>query len=363
MLDAATIDLAYRLFLNRAPGPAEIAVMQQNAGSLADLRLVFMGAPEFLEAIPRLPAPAAAAAPVAAPPPRRPGSPLDHYFCEFNAAAVMEAFARKGQIASPGLVTNFLGTRISPQVYPALLDPMAGTVEPQPDPGNWHADIAEWAAALRSVDVARGSYRIIELGCGWGCWITNMGVAARSRGLTVDLIGIEGDRNHLDNARETLALNGFAPSEYRLYHGVAGPRPGKAIFPDPEAGNAHWGGEPEFYPLPARLAEAERTPGLQVLDCRTLDDMAAGGIIDLLHIDIQGGETAYVAGNADAMKRLVRRVLVGTHSRAIEGELFAHFLDRGWLLEMERPAIAPPQGGRPITRIDGVQLWRNPALG
>lgn len=358
MLEAATIDLAYRLFLNRAAGPAEVTAVQQNVATLGDLRQMFLGAQEFQDAIPRLAPPASAVAP-----PARPDSPLDHYFCEFSATAVMDAFSRQNQAATPGLVTNFLGTRISPKVYPSLLDSLAGTVEPRPDPGNWHADIAEWAAALRSVDLARGSYRIVELGCGWGCWITNMGVAARSRGLRVDLIGIEGDHNHLENAAETLALNGFAPSEYRLYHGVAGPRPGKAIFPNPEAGDAHWGGEPEFYPTPARLAEAERLPFLQVLDCYTLDDLGAGGVIDLLHIDIQGGETAYVAGNADALTRLVRRVLVGTHSRAIEGELFAHFLSRGWLLEMERPAIAPPQGGRPITRIDGVQLWRNPALG
>jgi len=357
VLEAGTIDLAYRLFLNRTPGPAEVALMQAGVATVADLRQVFLGAPEFLDSIPRaqtVPVPAA---------PRRPDSPLNHYFCEFDAAAVLDGFARQGQLAVPGLVTNFLGTLISPRVYPALLDPMAGTVEPLPDPGNWHADIAEWAAALRSVELAQGSYRIVELGCGWGCWISNMGVAARSRGLKVDLIGIEGDRNHLDNARETLALNGFEPADYRLFHGVAGPRPGRAIFPDPEAGDAHWGGEPEFCPTPARLDEASRMPGLQVLDCHTLDNLVAGGVIDLLHIDIQGGETAYVAGNAEAMARLVRRVLIGTHSRAIEGALFVHFQGKGWLLEMERPAIAPPQGGQPVTRIDGVQLWRNPALG
>lgn len=354
MLEAATIDLAYRLFLNRAPGPDEVALMQANVASLSDLRKVFLGAPEFLDSVPRPQAPVQR-------PARRPDSPLDHYFCEFDAQAVLDSFERREQAAAPGLVTNFLGTRISPRVYPSLLDPMAGTVEPRPDPGNWHADIAEWAAALRSVELAQGSYRIVELGCGWGCWIANMGVAARSRGLRVELIGIEGDRHHLENARETLVLNGFAPADYRLVHGVAGPRPGRAIFPDPDAGNAHWGGEPEFYPSAARLAEADATPGLQVLDCHTLDDLGAGGAIDLLHIDIQGGETAYVTGNAEAMARRVRRVLIGTHSRVIEGELFAHFRDQGWLLEMERPAIAPPRAGQPVTLIDGVQLWRHPA--
>ena len=364
MLDPSTVDLAYRLFLNRAPVGDEVARMQAHVDSIPALRAVFLGAPEFRAALPASASarPATAPAPARPAPGTRPPSPLDHYFCEFDAPALLAEFARPDATAAEGLVTNFLGTRITPQIYPDLLAARAGTLEPLPDPGNWHADIAEWAAALRSVALARGSYRIVELGCGWGCWITNMGVAARSRGLQLDLIGIEGDRNHLAHARDTLALNGFAETEYRLVHGVAGPRAGEAIFPDPAAGEAHWGGAPEFYPDPARLAEARATPGLQVLECHTLDDLAGGGPIDLLHIDIQGGEAEYVAGNAEAMARRVRRVLIGTHGRAIEGALFAHFEAQGWLLEMERPAIAPPLGGRAEIRIDGVQMWCNPAL-
>ncbi len=357
MLDANTIDLAYRLFLNRAPEAAEVTHMQAHISTLDELRATFLGAAEFLEAVP-----SARQAAEKAQKSARPSSPLDHYFCEFDARALIASFLQKDAAPAPGLVTNFLGTRVAPRVYPALLNRLAGTVEPAPDPGNWHADIAEWAAALRSVALAQTQYRIVELGCGWGCWITNMGVAARSRGLAVELIGIEGDHNHLANARETLMINGFSPNEYRLVHGVAGPRAGKAIFPDPDAGEAHWGGEPEFYPDPARLEQAQATRGLQVLDCHTLDELGAGGMIDLLHIDIQGGETSYVAGNAEAMSRLVKRVLIGTHSREIEGALFAHFLAQGWLLEMERPAVAPPRAGRPHIQVDGVQLWRNPAL-
>jgi hypothetical protein len=293
---------------------------------------------------------------------------LWHYYCEFDAEGLLAEFHDTAQLAEPGIIRNFLGTRIEPLVYPPLLTDKTGTVEGLPAPGNWHADIAEWAAALYSVAQAqaagRGVYRIVELGCGWGCWISNMGVAARRVGLKVDLAGVEGDRNHLVNARRVMELNGFAPSDYRLLHGIAGPRPGKAIFPDPSAGNAHWGGEPEFYPQAARLAEATAMAGkgVQVLDVMTLDALGGGGIIDLLHIDIQGAEADYVAGNADAMAKSVRRVLIGTHSRAIEGRLMTHFETAGWRLEMERPAIAPLVGGAPQIRIDGVQMWANPKL-
>ncbi len=291
---------------------------------------------------------------------------LFDYFCEFDAEALLASFQQPDQAAEPGIIRNFLGTRITPAVYPSVLTAMAGTVEPVPHPGNWHADIAEWAAALRTVALAQAHgqtvYRIVELGCGWGCWLTNMGVAARARGLAVDLIGIEGDRYHLQSARDVLQLNGFAPDQFALHHGVAGPKSGKAIFPVHAVEGANWGAEPVFYPPEQTLRAAEKDPRVQVLDCFPLDQLSQGQPIDLLHIDIQGAEYDYVHGNAQAMARHVRRVLIGTHSRILEGQLCAHFLSLGWQMEMERPVIAPLVHGKPETRIDGVQMWANPGL-
>jgi hypothetical protein len=286
-------------------------------------------------------------------------SALNGYFCEFNALRLLDQFHQPGLAPEPGVLINFLSTRVPVEVSPEILAPRAGKLEGKPNPGNWHADIAEWAAALRSVVMARDSYRIVELGCGWGCWITNMGVAARLRGLDVDLIGIEGDSSHLDNARRTLELNGFAEgNDFRLYHGIAGPQPGKAAFPR-EAGES-WGGRADFYPDPEALAAYEVDDAWQVLDCLTLQQLSEGKPIDLLHIDIQGAEHDYVLGNFDAIEAYVKRVLIGTHGRTIEGDLMRHFLQAGWTLEMERPAIVPIRDGVPRTRIDGVQMWANP---
>lgn len=285
---------------------------------------------------------------------------LYHYSCEYDAWAVIKRFAEADLEPTPDTLTNFMGVKVPVKVYPPLLEPLAGTVEAIPDPGNWHADIAEWAAALLSVVRAEKRYRIVELGCGWGCWLVNMGVAARKLGLEVDLIGIEGDRAHLENAREVLTLNGFAEESFRLVHGIAGPKPGKALFPDPEAGTAAWGGEAIFYPDAATLRRAQRDPGVQVLDCHTLSDLSDGGDIDLVHVDIQGAEVDFVTGNMADLDKYVHRVLIGTHGRGIEGRLTDHFLAAGWLMEMDRPVIAPLHAGRPRLGIDGVQLWRNP---
>ena len=93
---------------------------------------------------------------------------LYHYTCEYDAWGVLGRFADPQASATPDTVTNFMGVHVPVKVYPPMLTPLAGTVEPIPDPGNWHADIAEWAAALLSVVRAKDNYRIVELGCGWG---------------------------------------------------------------------------------------------------------------------------------------------------------------------------------------------------
>ncbi len=294
---------------------------------------------------------------------RPPHEALYHYRCEFDAFGLMHRFARRDVAAHPDHVTNFLGVRIPTVVHPPVLDRLKGRVEPVPDPGNWHADIAEWGAALRSVEQTRGdTYRIVELGCGWGCWLVNMGSAARDRGLKVDLIGVEGDAHHLENARAVLELNGFGAQQFTLHHGIAAPRPGKAIFPRHDRGASDWGGQAIFDPDAPTLARAARDPAVQVLDCFTLARLSGDRAIDLLHIDIQGAELDFVRGNMASLTRLVRRVLIGTHSRFIEGSLMEHFLAAGWRLEMDRPVIYRVSGGRPVLDIDGVQMWANPAL-
>jgi len=55
----------------------------------------------------------------------------------------------------------------------------------------------------------------------------------------------------------------------------------------------------------------------------------------------------------------VRYIVVGTHSRYIEGTLEKLFLNNGWLLEVDRPAISSLENGVQTLRVDGVQGWRN----
>ena len=258
-------------------------------------------------------------------------------------------------------LVNFLDVAIPVKTMPHLRD-RGGQLDDVPIPDNLHADMAEWAAALRPVDLAEGTFTMLELGCGWGCWMNNTGVAARARGLALRLTGVEGDEKHLALAREVLAVNGISPGEYKLIRGIAASGSGHALFPTGRETDATWGSEPIFGASDVDSARAAATGNYERLPMVPLADALGGHArVDLVHMDIQGGEADLVDGSIDLLTERVGYLVIGTHSRAIEGRLFATLLAAGWKLEVERPAnFLAVIGGKPDTTVDGVQGWRNP---
>ena len=289
------------------------------------------------------------------------GSPFFHYTSCFDALAIIRWYARHDLSPSPDHVTNFLGVKVAPDVCPTILADLKGTVEDIPIPANWHADIAEWAATLRAVDFSNHTFRIIELGCGWGCWLNNTGAAARSKGLKVELIGVEGDPGHAAFARRSMADNGFSDNEYRIVNGVAAATKGMALFPVEEAG-ATWSSAPILNATREQIREAANTGRYHAMEMFSLSEIATGKPVDLLHIDIQGGEADFIDATLDELNVLVRYLVVGTHSRQIEGRIIQALSDAGWAIEMERAAIFSIDDGELRIVVDGVQGWRNPAL-
>ncbi|HEY4254598.1 MAG TPA: hypothetical protein VGM87_25570 [Roseomonas sp.] len=290
------------------------------------------------------------------------GNVFFHYHSPFDLEALLRRHALPHPEARPGYLVNFLGAAIDPKFLPEVLRDRAGSVEGPPIPSNWHSDIAEWGAVLRAVDLARGSFTVIELGCGWGCWLVNSGVAARRAGLDVALIGVEGDEGHLGFAREAGAGNGFAPEQLALHRGVAAAAAGIALFPRQDQAGHHWGLEPVFGATEAQREQATRAGTHDALPMIPLADLAAPyPRIDLLHVDIQGGEAALIAGSLATLAAKVAYLVIGTHSRPIEGRIMDTLMDAGWVLEVERPALLTLDLS-PTVRVDGVQGWRNPAL-
>lgn len=290
-------------------------------------------------------------------------SPFWHYASSFDPIAVIRRHARQGLTPLEGHVTNYLGVRVNTKFFPGLLDQRAGEVEPVPLPGNWHADIAEWGTVLRAVELSAQTFTMIELGCGWGCWMNNSGVAAKQLKRKVHVIGVEGDDGHIKFAQESLATNRFSAEEFTLHRGIAAATSGIALFPRQGISGASWGLEPVFNATPEQHATAIFNGSHDVLPMVPLSKIAAHHAkIDLLHLDIQGGEADFVKGCIDMLNEKIGYLFIGTHSKQIEGSLYDTLLKAGWILEMERPAIFRIHEGKPVITIDGVQGWRNPMV-
>jgi FkbM family methyltransferase len=340
--DVQNVIAAYETMLGRPPESDDVVATYTRIGIAETLRRI-ADSPEFKI--------------------RHGTSPFFHYNASFDVRATIGRHAAPDLVSHPDFLTNFLGVRIEPRFLPVILDGRAGEVEGIPVPANWHADMAEWGAALRAVDLAHETFAMAELGCGWGCWMNNTGVAARAAGLTVDLIGVEGNAAQLAYAREACKLNGFDSTEVTFHNGIAAGASGTALFPRKAPAGGEWGMEPVFGADEPQRAKAIAAGSHDELPMISLQELLGDRTrLDLLHVDIQGGEADLVESCRSALDEHVSYLVIGTHSREIEGRLFASLLGSRWRLEIERPAIFTLAGELPMTTVDGVQGWRNLGL-
>ena len=350
MLTREDVVWAYRICLNREPENDQVVTHHlKNCRNRTELVRAFTGSDEFRSKVGGLDAAAQ--------------SPFWNYLSAFDAIGTINRYAAKQVRASSAFATNYLGVKTRPEFYPNILTERTGTVEPPPIPANWHADIAEWASCLRSVDLAGARFVMLELGCGWGCWMNNLGVAAKSVGKTVKLWGLEADEQSLRFARLAFNDNGIREDEFTVVQGIAGKSGSVALFPRVSAKEGG-GGEAIFNPTGEQLRAASESGQYVRMPVVDIDVLTAHEKrLDFLHVDIQGAELALLTEQFDLLCRKVRYLFVGTHSKQIEGGLFELFTASGkWKLEMERPAVFGLSDGRPVVQIDGAQAWRNCAF-
>ena len=285
------------------------------------------------------------------------------YTATFDPCELIRSHAASGLEPHEGRLTNFLGTVVDPTYFGTLLRGKAGTIEPLPIPGSWHACVAEWGACLRALDLARTSFTVVELGCGWGCWLNNMAVAARNVGFAYELIGVEGDADHLAFARRTFEENDVTPEKITLHSGIAAASGGVALFPRQKQRSSSWGLKPVLNATEEQRHAALQAGGHDELPMLSLDYVIGSRPrVDLLHIDIQGGELDLLPAAQALLAEKVAYMFVATHSRSIEKAIHRMMPDDCWTLEIERPAIYKMQFSGPRLKIDGVMGWRNRRL-
>jgi len=279
------------------------------------------------------------------------------YAANFDAIKQVLDFSHTELKPIQHYLINFIGVGFPLASLPLQNPP---EIEDLPIPANWHTDLTELGSALHAVTQCANTFSMVELGAGIGVWSNICGRAAKMRGLKVKLLGIEGDKNHVDVAEKTLITNCFEKNEYRMLHGIVANQGNVALFRKNQSSQIDWGGEPIYDYEGVVFEEAKKSGKYESVPVRSLDSLiSAAERIDLLHVDIQGGEETLFINNECLLNKKVKSIIIGTHSRIIEGKLFDYFQHLGWSLEAERPLIGSIENEGLRTIVDGVQYWKN----
>jgi hypothetical protein len=86
----------------------------------------------------------------------------------------------------------------------------------------------------------------------------------------------------------------------------------------------------------------------------------------MIHIDVQGHEVEICRSCIEELYRRVHWLIVGTHSRKLDGDMIELMRAAGWLLENEKPSkfhfLLEAPTLEAMTHVDGIQVWRNPRM-
>lgn len=240
---------------------------------------------------------------------------------------------------------------------------------PVPDDG-FHAETLEYVAVCDSVHRATSKYSIVEIGAGWGPWISLGGVLARNKGINdIYLIGVEAHPDRFELMKNQLLVNQLRPytdlnvtdfngTHCKLLQGAASSESKTLWFPkvsvlDMGVAASHENRSDDYRGLNVQNFPV---PGL------TLDEIIGDLEIDLLHIDIQGMEFELLESGIDLVNDRIKAMMIATHSRVIEGQLIELLYRNGWYLHREKPCIVgwrtSPASIEAMTQVDGCQYWR-----
>jgi FkbM family methyltransferase len=338
----AEVSRAYRLILGREPESQQTIEHYVSADlNTLDLAEALLGSPEYHRRID---------------PPRG---------C---TQADIEILARHAVSSppSPGFITDFVGSRTDVS-FVTNLAARGGEVEGFPVPGSFHAGTIEWVGTLRAVESAGDEFVVAELGAGWGPWLVASAIAAGRLGKRVLMTGIEADPGHFASMQAHLTNNGFDPVLHRLELAAIGPVDGWAFFPRISSAD-DWGAAAVYQQSPTPPTHDYRGFPMTYDRVRALSLASVlrdHPVVDLLHIDVQGGEREIVAASTEVLANNVRWIVLGTHSRAIEGAVI-ELLSEDWTLELEDPCrfVVGQKGriGPEHSTNDGTQVWRNRSL-
>jgi FkbM family methyltransferase len=271
-----------------------------------------------------------------------------------------------------GCFTNWLGVRTDASVFgngDRFRDRILADIPSTEAGDDVFAGYLEYAALLTAIESVpdRKRFTAVELGAGWGPWISACGVVCRDLEFeqTV-LLGVEADQGRHEFMRRHLARNELldVPNiDCKTIHGAIWTEDTVLKFPACDlsdsggavsvdaSGHDYRGYDTSFVEVPAFA--------LTTL-CQTLPT------IDYMHCDIQGSELRVLSSAIEFLDAHVRYLFVGTHSRFIDGGLISLFYEHGWDILAELPCYFEYDRRIPslegMTKRDGEIFVRNPRL-
>jgi FkbM family methyltransferase len=217
----------------------------------------------------------------------------------------------------------------------------------------------DWIATLQSVNDASRTFRMAELGAGWAPWLVRAALAARQRPKIerIELVAVEADETHYGWVQSHFAGNGLRPGDFHLLRGAVGATTGTVRFPKIANPDENYGASTRSVTSNVDYVE---------VPSYTIGDVLSrlSGVVDFMHVDIQGAEYDALPPAMEELERRVKAVMIGTHISGERHEGLARgFIERGWIEVMNfgRNTACHTEFGD-VTFDDGFLFFRNPAL-
>lgn len=265
-------------------------------------------------------------------------------------------------VAEPGCFTNWLGLKTDASMF-ASGEKIRDTIRPEiPSGGDGvYGGYAEYASFLTAIEETsyRNLFTAIELGAGWGPWISAIGKVCQRMGFAeTHLVGVEADEEKCVLMRQHMARNDLSAN---VIHAAAWHEDTMLKFPKIHRQDHGAAASTEPNPKDYRgiLQSYVDVPGL------SLKTICEGfPVIDYMHWDIQGAELALAESHIELLNSRVRFLFVGTHSRPIEGGLIEFFFEHQWDVLLQHPCDFNYDRFKPeipgMTTSDGEIFARNP---
>ncbi len=266
----------------------------------------------------------------------------------------------------PGKITDFMGIRTTTGFHPWAegYDNTVISELPLPD-DQLRAEAIEYFALFDALQRAPSdTFAMAEIGSSYGPWTCAAAVCAARTGRTdLRLSAVEASSYLFNLIPFHLEENGVDRSVVRLINGACASERATLYFPKVSSHGDNGG---QVASNAADTDYLNRVVEHEPVQAYPLTELLPDGIVDLVHMDVQGHEVAVLTPVIESISQRVRNIFVGTHSRRIEGELLDLFHGAGWQLLRERPTRFAYSGDladvTAWTKRDGGQYWHNPLI-